>query len=102
MRRTHFTPRGPRGQAAAAAGVTPLQWRQLEQLVDCGAWLSAHATVPAGAIAAAALPDQGLTRLVELGLAEATGERTEQRWRATRAGYQRVMTIRRRVGERWP
>lgn len=50
MHRTHFTPRGVRRAAAVAAGLTALEWRQLEQLVDSCAWLSARATVPAGAI----------------------------------------------------
>jgi hypothetical protein len=102
MTRTHFTPRGPRRMAAAAARVTPLQWRQLEQLVDGCAWLSAQATVPAGAIAAAALAVEGLRRLAELGLAEGIGSSRGERWRATQAGYERVMATRRPVGERWP
>jgi hypothetical protein len=100
MTRTHFTSRGPRRAAAAAAGVTPLQWRQLEALVDSGAWLSAHATVPAAAIAAAALAVEGLVRLGELGLAEHAGASRDGRWRATHTGYERVMATRRPVRER--
>jgi hypothetical protein len=102
MTRTHFTSRGPRRAAAAAAGVTPLQWRQLEALVDSGAWLPALATVPGGAIAAVALAAEGLVRLAELDLAEGTGSGHDRRWRATQAGYERVMAIRRPVGERRP
>ena len=98
MTRTHFTPRGPRRAAAAAVGVTPLQWRQLEALVDAGAWLSVRATVPAGAIAAAVVAAEGLARLAELGLAEGTSEDVDGRWRAKRAGYERVMATRRPVG----
>jgi hypothetical protein len=63
MHRTHFTPRGIRRAAAAAAGLTALEWRQLEQLVDSGAWLSARATVPIGAINATARAVDGVQHL---------------------------------------
>ena len=45
MQRTHFTQRSTRRAAAANAGLNPREWRQLEQLADGSAWLSAHATV---------------------------------------------------------
>ena len=97
MERTHFTPRGIRRAAAANAGLTPCEWRQLEQLVDGSAWLTAGATVPVGAINAAHHAVDGVQRLTELGLAEGSGE---DRWRATGAGYALVMATRGRDAHR--
>ena len=94
MHRTHFTPRGIRHAAAAAAGLNPREWRQLEQLVDSCAWLSARATVPVGAISATANAVDGAQRLAELGLAEGAGDSLDDRWRATDAGYELVMSTR--------
>ena len=94
MQRTHSTPRGIRRAAAAAAGLNPREWRQLEQLVDSCAWLSARATVPVGAINATANAVDGVHRLAELGLAEGQGDNLDDRWRATDAGYELVMATR--------
>jgi hypothetical protein len=94
-RPTHYTPRGIRRAAAAAAGLNPRQWRQLEQLVDAGcAWLPASATVPIGAINATHGAVDGMQRLAELGLADGTGNSPEDRWQATDAGYELVMSTR--------
>jgi hypothetical protein len=111
MHRTHFTARGIRRAAAAAAGLTALEWRQLEQLVDSGAWLSARATVPAGAInttaravdgvqhlATLGLTVEGVQQLAALGLAEGAGASLHDRWRATDAGYELVIATRGRAG----
>ena len=97
MQRTHFTPRGIRRAAAAEASLNPREWRQLEQLVDGSAWLTAHATVPVGAINATNHAVDGVHRLAELGLAEGSGE---DRWRATDAGYELVMATRGRDAHR--
>ena len=97
---THYTPRGIRRAAAAHAGLNPREWRQLEQLVDSSAWLSARATVPVGAINATAAAVDGVQRLAELGLAEGAGNRLEDRWRATAAGYELVMATRGRDAHR--
>lgn len=95
---THYTPRGIRRAAATNAGVNPREWRQLEQLVDAGsAWLHPHATVPVGAINATAAATDGVQRLAELGLAEGS---SEDRWRATDAGYELVMATRGRDAHR--
>ena len=94
MHRKHFTPRGIRRAAAVAAGLTALEWRQLEQLVDSGAWLSARATVPAGAINATARAVDGVHQLAEPGLTEGAGDSLDDRWRATDAGYQLVVATR--------
>lgn len=94
MQRTHYTPRGIRRAAAAGAGLNPREWRQLEQLVDSCAWLSARATVPVGAINATANAVDGVHRLAELGLAEGQGDNLDDRWRATDAGYELVMATR--------
>jgi hypothetical protein len=98
MHRTHFTPRGIRRAAAAAAGLTALEWRQLEQLVDASAWISARATVPVGAINATARAVDGVQHLATLGLAEGTGASLDDRWRATDAGYELVIATRGRAG----
>ncbi len=89
MQRTDYTPRGIR-----RAGLNPREWRQLEQLVDSSAWLSASATVPVGAINTAASGVDGVHRLAELGLAEGEGDNPDDRWRATDAGYDVVMSTR--------
>jgi len=103
VRPTHYTPRGIRRAAAAAAGLNPRQWRQLEQLVDAGcAWLPASATVPVGAINAALSAVDGVQRLAELGLADGTGNNPEDRWQATDAGYELVMATRGRDATRFP
>ena len=94
MQATHYTPRGIRRAAAAAAGLNARQWRQLEQLVDSCAWLSASATVPVGAINATANAVDGLHRLAELGLADGAGDTLADTWRATDAGYELVMATR--------
>ena len=94
MQRTHYTPRGIRRAASAAAGLNPREWRQLEQLVDSSAWLSARATVPVGAINATDNAVDGVHRLAELGLAEGEGDNLDDRWRATDAGYELVMATR--------
>jgi hypothetical protein len=98
MQHTHYTPRGIRRPAAAAAGLNPREWRQLvEQLVDSSAWLSASATVPVGAINATANAVDGvhrLAQLAQLGLAEGEGDNLDDRWRATDAGYDVVMSTR--------
>lgn len=92
---THYTPRGIRRAAAHRAGLTRREWRQLEQLVDAGvAWLTAPATLPVGAIAAAAGAVDGLDRLAELGYVDAGGDEDQPRWRATDAGYELVMATR--------
>lgn len=92
---THYTPRGIRRAAAAAAGLNPREWRQLEQLVDAGcAWLPAHATVPIGALNAALHAVDGMQRLAELGLADGTGDSPADRWQASDAGYELVMSTR--------
>ena len=93
--RTHYTPRGIRRAAAGAAGLNPREWRQLEQLVDAGAaWLPARATVPVGAINAALGAVDGVQRLADLGLADGTGDSPHNRWQATDAGYELVMSTR--------
>ena len=94
MQRTHYTPRGIRRAAAAAAGLNPREWRQLEQLVDSSAWLSARATVPVGAINATNNAVDGVHRLAELGLADGAGDTLDDTWRATAAGYELVMATR--------
>jgi hypothetical protein len=94
MQATHYTPRGIRRAVAAAAGLNPREWRQLEQLVDSCAWLSARATVPVGAINATANALDGVHRLAELGLAEGQGDNLDDRWRATDTGYDVVMSTR--------
>ena len=94
MAPTHHTPRGIRRAAAALAGVTPLQWHQLERLTDSGAWLAGHATVPAASTSAAAAAVAGLQRLVELGLADGAGSASTDRWRVTNAGHELVMQTR--------
>ena len=94
MQHTHYTPRGIRRAAAAAAGLTPREWRQLEQLVDSCAWLTAGATVPVGAINATANAVDGVHRLAELGLADGEGDTLTDTWRATDAGYELVMATR--------
>ena len=100
---THYTPRGIRRAAAAAAGLNPREWRQLEQLVDAGcAWLPASATVPVGAINATANAVDGVQRLAELGLADGAGRNLDDRWRATDAGYDLVMATRGRDATRFP
>jgi hypothetical protein len=96
MHRTHFTPRGIR-RGRRGSGLTALEWRQLEQLVDSGAWLSARATVPAGAINATARAVDGVHQLATLGLAEGAGYSLDDRWRATEAGYELVMSTRGRA-----
>jgi hypothetical protein len=93
MQATHYTPRGIRRAVAAAAGLSR-EWRQLEQLVDSCAWLSARATVPVGAINATANALDGVHRLAELGLAEGQGDNLDDRWRATDTGYDVVMSTR--------
>jgi hypothetical protein len=77
---------------------SPRQWRQLEQLLDSSAWLSARATVPVSAINATANAVKGVQRLAELGLAE--GDTLDDRWRATDAGYELVMATRGRDARR--
>ena len=91
---THYTPRGIRRAAAAAAGLNPREWRQLERLVDSCAWLSARATVPVGAIEATTNAVDGVQRLAELGLADGDGDTLDDRWLATDAGYELVMATR--------
>jgi hypothetical protein len=98
MHRTHFTPCGIRRAAAAAAGLTALEWSQLEQLVDSGAWLSARATVPVAAINATARAVDGVQQLATLGLAEGAGDSLDDCWRATEAGYELVIATRGRAG----
>src|SRR4051812_20781976 len=57
--------------AANRAGLRPLEWRQLEQLVDAGgAWISARATIPPGSALAAQEASVGLRALRARGLAE--------------------------------
>jgi hypothetical protein len=51
-----------------------LRGRQLEQFVDSGAWLSARATVPVGAINTTARAVDGVQQLATLGLAEGAGD----------------------------
>jgi hypothetical protein len=102
MHRTHFTPRGIRRAAAAAAGLTALEWRQLEQLVDASAWISARATVPVGAINPTARAVDGVQQLAKLGLAEGAGDSLDDRWRATDAGYELVIATRGRAGRSSP
>ncbi|MEJ7894203.1 MAG: hypothetical protein WKF94_16360 [Solirubrobacteraceae bacterium] len=97
---THYTPRGIRRAAAAAAGLNPREWRQLEQLVDSSAWLPARATVPVGARNATAAAVDGVQRLAELGLADGDGANLDDRWRATDAGYELVMATRGRAASR--
>ena len=97
---THYTPRGIRRAAAAAAGLNPREWRQLEQLVDSSAWLSARATVPAGTRNATAAAVDGVQRLAELGLADGAGDTLADTWRATDAGYELVMATRGRAASR--
>jgi len=102
MHATHHTPRGIRRAAAANAGLNPREWRQLEHLVDSCAWLSAGATVPVGAINATNHAVDGVQRLAELGLAVGNGDRLEDRWHATDAGYVLVMATRGRDARRSP
>lgn len=92
--RTHYTPRGIRRAAAAAAGLNPREWRQLEALVDSCAWLTAGATVPIGAINATNNAVDGVHRLAELGLADGEGDTLADTWRATDDGYELVMATR--------
>jgi hypothetical protein len=94
MHATHYTPRGIRRAAAAAAGLNPREWRQLEQLVDSCAWLTARATVPIGAINATNNAVDGVHRLAELGLADGHGDTLADTWRATNDGYELVMATR--------
>jgi hypothetical protein len=98
--RTHYTPRGIRRAAATAAGLNAREWRQLEQLVDSSAWLSARATVPVGAINATNHAVDGVQRLTELGLAEGDGDNLDDRWRATDTGYELVIATRGRDARR--
>jgi len=88
---THYTPRGIRRAAAAAAGLNPREWRQLEQLVDSSAWLPARATVPVGARNATAAAVDGVQRLAELGLADGDGANLDDRWRATAGGHDELV-----------
>jgi hypothetical protein len=98
--RTHFTPRGIRRAAATAAGLSPREWRQLEQLVDSSASLRARATMPVGAINATAHAVDGIHRLIELGLATGAGDSLDDRWPATDAGYELVIATRGRDARR--
>ena len=102
MHATHHTPRGIRRAAAANARLNPREWRQLEHLVDSCAWLSARASVPAGALNATNAAVDGVQRLTQLGLAEGTGDSLDDRWKATDAGYELVIATRGRDARRSP
>ena len=93
---THWHPRSARRAAAERAGLSRLEWRQLEQLVDAGgAWLPVSATVPSGSPLTSQEASAGLRRLLDCGLAElAPSPEDRERWRASDRGHALVMQIR--------
>ncbi len=89
--------RGPRRSAADRAGLRPIEWRQLEQLVDgAPGWLTAKATAPAGADLSGQQASVGLRNLRARGLAEYSQDEVTHvgRWRASSDGVALVMEVR--------
>ncbi len=87
-----------RRAAAERTGLDPIQWRQLEQLVDAGgAWLSTSATIPAGSPASPRDAGERLCVVRDRGLVEciALAGVEKARWRATEAGHRLIMQTRR-------
>jgi hypothetical protein len=92
-----WQPQSARRAAAERAGLSPLQWRQLEQLVDAGgAWLPASATVPVSSPLSGLEATTQLEVLAERGLAECQRplQRNAHGFRATEAGHALVMQTR--------
>ncbi len=95
--RTHWASLGPRRSAADRAGLRPIEWRQLAQLVDGSpGWLTAKATAPAGAELSGQQASVGLRNLRARGLADYSQDELTHvgRWRATADGVALVMAVR--------
>jgi hypothetical protein len=101
--RTHWHPKGPRRAAADQAGLRPMEWRQLEQLVEgAPGWVTAKATAPVGAELTGQEASVGLRNLRSRGLAEYSQDVVPPvdhdpvvgLWRASQEGFDLVMAVR--------